>query len=490
MAYEEIEIVSLGNSGEGIGILHSGKKIFVDSPVIPGEVCKVEILQEKSKFVRGKCIELITSSPARVIPFGIEIPGANMAHMSYELQLRYKQDKVRDCLIRLGGVEPSVLDRVMHDIVPSDKECNYRNHMQYSIRDGRFCLKAQGSDRNVVVEGSPLEYEMFKTIRNVIEEVFSGYPTRLFDGVVLRGSERTGEALIEFVTYSEMPSEVIIRDAGSYLEAADLQAGLPDIKVAGITLRISNTATERRTRGGKRVVLYGNDYYTEILCGKEFKVKSGAFFQVNVPQAENLYDLARPDNYAGTLWDLYCGTGTVGLSLACKGHRVIGVDISPEAIVSAKDNASRFGIDAEFICRPASKITALLTRIFHDDAVVVDPPRAGLDFSLVRSLIEQKPACISYISCDPSTLARDLKMLSDGGYVIESVTPVDMFPQTSHVETVVVLSKGIDISAGKVQVEFSVEDMDLSAAHGNASYNKIKKHVYEKTGLQVSNLNI
>jgi len=488
MAGEVVEIISLGSSGEGIGVLASGKKIFVDSQVIPGEICRVEITQEKNKFARGRCIELMTSSPERVLPFGTEIPGANLAHMSYKTQLKYKQDKVRDCLIRLGGVAPSAADGVMNDIVPSDKDSNYRNHMQYSVRDGRLCLKAHGTGKDVQVDRSVLEYEMFGKVREAIEAAFAGYPTRLFGGAVIRGSERTGEILIELVSFSDAPSEVLIRDASEYISASGLAGRLSQLNLAGITFRISNTATEKRTRGGKRVVLYGNDYYTEILCGREFKVKSGAFFQVNVPQAEVLYGLARPDRYTGSLWDLYCGTGTVGLSLVKEGHKVMGVDISPEAIASARDNASRFGIDAEFICRPASKITTLLTRITHDDAVVVDPPRAGLDFSLVRSLIEQKPACISYISCDPSTLARDLKMLSDGGYVIESVTPVDMFPQTSHVEAVVLLSKLS--SAPKLEVKINMSDLDLTEAEAKATYDEIQEYVKEQTGLHVTHLNI
>ena len=438
----DVEIISLGSSCEGIGILPSGKKIFVDSPVIPGEVCRVELTSEKNKFARGKCVELIKESPDRVILFGSEIPGANLAHMSYAKQLEYKSNKVRDCLIRLGGFEPSFVDAVMKDIIPSERTSHYRNHMQYSIVDGRFCLKSQGTDKDVVIEDSPLEYEMFGAVRKAFEEVFRDYPTRLFNGVVLRGSERTGEVLIELVSFADMPSEILIRDAGDYITSSCVLDKLSGIKVAGVILRISNTATEKRTRGGKRVVLSGSDYYTEVLCGREFEVKSGAFFQVNVPQAEVLYRLATPGDYSGALWDLYCGTGTVGLSLLTEGHKLIGADISPEAIASAKENAARFGIDAEYICRPASRITSLLAQIKGDDAVVVDPPRAGLDYPLVMSLLGSKPSVISYISCDPATLARDLKLLTGSGeYEIVSVTPVDMFAGTGHVETVVLMTK-------------------------------------------------
>lgn len=451
----DVEIISLGSSCEGIGILPSGKKIFVDSPVIPGEVCRVELTSEKNKFARGKCVELIKESPDRVIPFGSEIPGANLAHMSYAKQLEYKQNKVRDCLIRLGGFEPSFVEGVMNDIVPSEKTEHYRNHMQYSIRDGRFCLKSQGTDQDVVIEESPLEYEMFGKIRAAFEIAFADYPTRLFDGAVLRGSERTGEVLIELVSFAEMPSEILIRDAGDYITSSKVLDKLAGINIAGVILRISNTATEKRTRGGKRAVLLGNDFYTEVLCGREFKVKSGAFFQVNVPQAEVLYRLATPSEYSGALWDLYCGTGTVGLSLLTEGHNLIGVDISPEAIASAKENAARFGVDADYICRSASKIISLLSQIKSDDAVVVDPPRAGLDYPLVTSLLCQKPSAISYISCDPATLARDLKLLTgSGGYIIKSVTPVDMFAGTGHVETCCLLER---IQKAKDYAEIGVD---------------------------------
>ena len=214
--------------------------------------------------------------------------------------------------------------------------------------------------------------------------------------------------------------------------------------INGIVLRISNTATEKRTRGGKRVVLYGEDHYSEMLCGRKFKVKAGAFFQVNVPQAEVLYGLAAPLDDYSRLWDLYCGTGTIGLSLIKSGKKLIGADISPEAIRSAKENAQEAEVDAEFICRTASKITSLLQDIRTDDAVVVDPPRAGLEYSLIRSLLEQKPAQVSYISCDPATLARDLKVFAGSGvYEIKSITPVDLFACTGHVETCCLLSKKI-----------------------------------------------
>ena len=430
----ELKIVSLGSGGEGVAKLDSGKTVFIDSPVIPGEICSVRVLEEKSRFARGKCIEVLTPSPDRVIPFGEEIPGANLAHMSYEAQLKYKYDKVCDCMTRIGG-----LDITVDPIVPSPRHDHYRNHMQYSLQKGHFCLKSQGTDEDVVVTDSPLEYEMFGPVRDVLEKSFADHPTRLFGGVVIRGSERTGEILIELVSYSDMTSELVIRDASSYIEAAGLADKIPNI--AGIVLRISNSATEKRTRGGKRVVLYGRDHYNEVLCDLNYKVKAGAFFQVNVPQAETLYRLAAPSDGYGRLWDLYCGTGTVGLSLISPGHKLIGVDISPEAIASARDNAMAAGVDAEFICKPASKVLSLLNDISPDDAVVVDPPRAGLDFALIGKLLEMTPSHISYISCDPATLARDLKRFAEAGYSVKRVTPVDMFPGTAHVECVVQLHR-------------------------------------------------
>jgi len=449
----EVEITSLGNNTEGIGILPSGKKIFVDSPVIPGEICLVEVTEDKKNFSRGKCVELIKESPFRIIPFGQEVPGANLAHMNYEMQLKVKSDKVRDCLTRIGKYDLNS-SSFLKEIVPSERTEHYRNHMQYSLRDFRFCLKSQGTNDDVPVDDSPLEYVMFSSVRKTITASFADYPTRLFDGVVLRGSERTGEVLIEFVSFADMASEIIIRDASDFVKSADLIGRLTGINVTGIMLRISNTATEKRTRGGKRVCLYGRDYYNEELCGKLFRVKSGAFFQVNVPQAEVLYQLATPSSYSGALWDLYCGTGTVGLTVIDGKHKLMGVDISPEAIASARENAVSFGIDAEFICRPASKINALLASVSRDDAVIVDPPRAGLEYSLIRSLLETGPSVISYISCDPATLSRDLKLFTDSKiYQINSVTPVDMFPGTGHVETVCLLSNRKPDARVKIDVD-------------------------------------
>jgi 23S rRNA (uracil1939-C5)-methyltransferase len=247
--------------------------------------------------------------------------------------------------------------------------------------------------------------------------------------------------------------------------------------------------------------IWGRGEIEDILRSEAFGVQvrysisPASFYQVNPVQTEKIYQkVLELADLSGTetVMDLYCGIGTISLFLAAKAEKVIGVEIVPEAIEDAKKNAAMNGIkNAEFYVGKAEEVVpALYAKGAKADVVVVDPPRKGCDQKLLDTILQMDPGRLVYVSCDPATLARDLKFLTANGYELKYVQPYDQFCHTVHVETIVVLSKGIDISAGKIQVEFSVEDMDLSAAHGNASYNKIKKYIYEKTGLQVSNLNI
>lgn len=493
---ETVTITALGNEGQGVGDLASGKKIFVPA-VLPTEVCEVEITSETARYAEGICTDLKVMSHDRILTYGNFVPGADLAHLSYEAALAYKEDKVRSCLIHLGKLPPEIVKPAMKQILPCVNPLNYRNHMQYRLVGGKLCL-INSFTKMAEDPGNPiLEYEIFTTLRRAIESIFMNAPTTLFEEVVMRGSERTKDILLEFVSGNSAPHEVIIGNTNKYIEATGLIHKLMSVcqaegyRITGLTLRISPTAVERRTRGGKRILLYGNDYYEEILLGHKFRIHAGAFFQVNIPEAELLYkSAARFTRDTASILDLYCGTGSIGLSLLFAGQKLVGLDTVPEAIRAAKENSSLNGIfNAAFFVKPAESIDFATLDLPSPMTVVVDPPRKGLDPMLIKKLLTFRPAKICYISCDPATMSRDLKMLVGSGvYSLTSVRPVDMFPWTHHVETCVLLSKLSE--APKLQVNIKMSELDLTASEAKATYEEIQEYVMAATGLHVSNLNI
>lgn len=444
-----VQITALGNEGQGVGDLPSGKKVFVPA-VLPGEVCDIQITDETTNYAEGICVDLVTPSPNRILSYGNFVPGADLAHMSYESSLEYKEDKVRNCLMRIGHIPAEVLSASMKTIVPCDKPLNYRNHMQYRLVGGKLCL-INSITKMAEDPGNPiLEYKIFTIIRETLEEVFANAPMNLFEEIVMRGSMRTHDILLEFVSGNTGSHHAVFDNVQKYAEANNLYYALSTacqangFRLSGLTLRISATPEDKRTRGGTRVLLYGSDYYEELLLGHKFRIHAGAFFQVNIPQAELIY-LAASDftKDAASVLDLYCGTGSIGLSILRPGQKLTGLETVPEAIRAAKENALLNGIsNATFSIKPSEKIDFSLLSMPNPMAVVVDPPRKGLSPLLIKKLLEQQPYKICYISCDPATLSRDLRMLLESGiYQMTSVRPYDMFPWTHHVETVCLLQR-------------------------------------------------
>ena len=239
--------------------------------------------------------------------------------------------------------------------------------------------------------------------------------------------------------------------------------------------------------------LWGRDFIRDSLCGIVYELAPQAFYQINPPQAEKLYEKAV--EYAApegrTVLDMYCGAGTISLFLARSATRVIGAEIIPEAVENARENAHRNGTEnADFICADASEAAEKFLREgVRPEAIVVDPPRRGMEEAAVRALCGMTPERIVYVSCNPATLARDICVFNDCGYALRRAEAVDMFPRTAHVETVVLLSKG-EVDSKKIRVEFSLEDMDMSEFQDGATYTQIKDYVLEHSGLKVSNLYI
>ena len=297
-------------------------------------------------------------------------------------------------------------------------------------------------------------------------------------------TNRAGEALCCVVANGrELPH------AGELSGA--LRAAVP--KLAGLVLNV-NLRDTNVILGDAYRTLWGRDWLEEELCGLTFRLSVPSFFQINRDQTERLYQLAL--EFAGltgeeTVLDLYCGIGTISLCLARRAGHVIGAEVVPQAIEDARANALRNGVtNAEFFCGDAGEVAARLAgQGVRPQVICVDPPRKGLAPEVPAVLASMAPDRIVYVSCDPATLARDVKRLEELGYRAVQAQPVDLFPRTAHVETVVLLSKG-EIDSKKVRVEFSLEDMDMSEFQDGATYPQIKEYVLEHTGLKVSNLYI
>ena len=463
---ERLLIEALSNEGLGIGVLPSGKKCFVEG-ALPGEEVMVSITGDSARYSTGKAAEFIKISPDRVLPPGSDpVPGALLAHLSYEGQLEYKYNKVRDCLIRIGRFDAEAVDPVMHPIVPSDKTLGYRNHMQYKIAGNLIGQTAQDGITVIPFENEYLEYPVFGKVIEAVKDFLDRSPTRLLTGLVLRGSERTKEITAEFITGDTRSHELVVREMNGLIGSEGLidsiKEAIGDYTLAGVMFRISPDKVSRRTRSGKRFLIDGKSSYEDIFCGKKFTVEAGSFFQVNIPQAEAICGKIREFlKDSKVICDLYCGAGTLGLSVLHEGGDLLGIESSKEAIASAIRNAESAFPGAKdritFVCKDCGRtdLRAFIDsgKIPSPDAVIVDPPRKGLDDQVIMQLIRLNVQKLVYVSCDPATLARDLKALS-GTYRIESVTPVDMFPMTQHVETVCLLEK---LRSAKKHIEITID---------------------------------
>ena len=448
-----VKIEDLSNEGAGIGRLPSGKCCFVEG-ALPGETVEAAIVKDSPKFAECILENVITPSDQRVRPYGApKIPGAALAHLSYGGQIAYKHKKVRDCLIRLGKIGAEDVDRVLSPVIPSAETTLYRNHMQYKIEGS--IIGQTGSDGVSIIpyEEDFLEYPVFGKIVKAVEACLDRCPTKLLTGLVLRGSLRTGEVLAEFITCDTRSHETVIRQMQDLIKSAGIIEAIRDAaegyELRGVLFRISPDRISGRTRSGKRFVLEGESFYEEEFCSQRFIVEAGSFFQVNIPQAEAIVNIIR-EYVSGskTLVDLYCGAGTLGLSVMDEGTRLLGIETSQEAVNSAVRNAkSAYQEDQDrikFIKKDAAKtdLAGMIRsgQIPAPDAVIVDPPRKGLGEPVIAQIKMLGAPKLVYVSCDPATLARDLKMLRSD-YTIDKVQPVDMFPMTYHIENVVLMSK-------------------------------------------------
>ena len=448
----ETEIVSTSSSGEGIARIDD-MAVFVEGAA-EGDLCQIQITKVKPRYAFARLVGVSEPSDARIKPpcaVYEKCGGCQLLHISYEKQLELKGRFVRDALERLGHLDLS--DAEFFDTLGMENPSRYRNKMVFPIgkkADGRITGGFYAAkSHNIIALSDCFLGDKFASdclaavIRYIKESKVEPYDEKTHKGAIrrlfVRTGERSGEAMaVISANAKELPDE-------KKLINALLGVKSDKFKLTSIILNI-NTEKNNLVLGDKNRTLYGNATISDTLCGLKFDISPNSFYQVNPVQTERLYQTAvdfAELSGSETALDLYCGIGTISLCAAKKAARVIGAEIVPQAIVNAKENAKRNNIkNAEFYTGSAEDISEkLLAEGFGPDVVFLDPPRKGSDEKTLDAILSMAPEKIVYISCNPATLARDLAHLTAGGYALKKVQPVDMFPHTTHVETVVMLKK-------------------------------------------------
>jgi|LFRM01.1.fsa_nt_gb 23S rRNA (uracil1939-C5)-methyltransferase len=441
----ELEIERLNHEGEGVGRFQ-GFTVFVPQTV-PGDKVIARVISVQKSYARALPETVITASPLRVEPhcehFAV-CGGCQLQHLDYSEQLRRKTEMVRDALQRIGGLDVPVLPTIgMSD------PWHYRNKAQVPVGQeaGKVSagFYAKRSHKIVDLTACPIQHPANDQVVHVVRSLLAELAIPIYNEVehqgiirhiMARTSFATGEVLVVLVTNGpHLPKAEQI--------AAELQAQIPNL--VGVVQSI-NTRRGNTVLGDKEKTLWGQPYLTEKLGSLQFRLSPRSFFQVNPQQTEVLYRIAKA--YAAlqgseTVFDLYCGIGTIALLVSDAAAKVVGVEIVPDAVEDARQNAILNGItNVEFHLGAAEIVVPkLYLQGYKADVLLVDPPRKGCDEALLKTMAAMQPERIVYISCNPATLARDLKYLTAHGFTVNDVQPVDMFPQTAHVECVVLMSK-------------------------------------------------
>ncbi len=490
-----LEIEDCGIDGEGIGKA-DGFTVFVKDAVI-GDTVTAKIIKAKKNYGYGRLMEVLKPSPYRVEPkceFARQCGGCQLQALSYDQQLVFKTNKVKGHLERIGGFT----DIPMEPIIGMDELFHYRNKAQFPVgrnKEGKIVTGFYAGRTHNIIENRDCALGVAEN-KEVLDRVIAHMEKYGIEPY----NEATGKGLVRHVLirYGYFTKEVmvcLILNGNKLPKEEQLVKSLCEIPgMTSITINV-NKKHSNVILGEEIRLLWGQEYITDRIGDISYQISPLSFYQVNPMQTQKLY--AKALEYADlhgqeTVWDLYCGIGTISLFLTQKAKFVRGVEIVPAAIENAKENAKLNGLEnTEFFVGKAEEV---LPREYkkngvYADVIVVDPPRKGCDETLLETMVEMNPDRIVYVSCDSATLARDLKYLCERGYELRKVCPVDQFGMTVHVETVVLLSKG-EVDSKKIRVEFSLEDMDMSEFQDGATYPQIKAYVLEHSGLKVSNLYI
>ncbi len=493
----ELDITEINNLGAGVGHLPDGRVVFVRG-ALTGERVRATVIKVASSFLVAKLDAVLSPSPYR-LPSDAPDCGASencggciYRHITYEHELSLKQNYVKNAFRKVG------LDDVAVEPVRTTGVCHgYRNKAQYPVGKaggktvaGFFATK---SHNILPAEGCLLQPPVFSDIVKTICAFCDEKSISVYDEQSGKGLLRHVYLRIGAVTGQIMVCLVINGDKLPCARELCERLTLDFPAVASIMLS-HNTKSTNVVLGDRYTTLYGAPYIEDVLCGLRFRIAPDAFYQVNHDGAELLYGIgAEKADLQGdeTVLDLYCGIGTIGMSMASRARSLIGIEIVPAAVECAKQNAQMNGLgNATFICADAGDPDTLLACLGDDtpDLVILDPPRKGSTNELIDALAARDIRRVVYISCDADTLARDCVRFRENGYTIGAVTPVDMFPRTGHVETVCLLSK---LNAKQhIEINLDMDELDLTDAEKKSTYQEIKDYVLEHSGLKVSSLYI
>ena len=491
----EVTVENLSSDGNGVAHVE-GQAIFVPGTA-PGDVIACRIVKPMKSYAFGRMERLIVPGPGRIpsdCPVCTPCGGCGLRHMSYEAECAAKTGFVQDAFTRLGHFDQQVLP-----VLPSPLSERYRNKVQLPVGLDEAGHPVTGfyagrSHRIVPCSDCKLQPEWMNRLADracaLMEEYsISPYDETTHTGLVrhlyMRQGWHSGQRLLCLVINGKsLPRE------SEFCRRLQQEFNLTTVLVNRNTQR-TNVILGQDTR-----TVLGPGVIEDTLAGVPLQMGVHEFYQVNTPAAEVLYAKAR--EFAGLrpgdfLLDLYCGMGTIGLSMKPDCDRLVGVEVVPQAVEEAAATAARLGLpagNAEFLCMDAGEAASrFAAQGQHPDVVVVDPPRKGCDAATRQAIVTMSPRTVVMVSCNAATAARDARALCNAGYHLEIIQPVDLFPRTRHVETVVLLSKG-EVDSKKIRVEFSLEDMDMSEFQDGATYPQIKAYVLEHSGLKVSNLYI
>lgn len=521
----ELTIEDIGVSGEGIGKV-DGYTLFVKDTVI-GDVVRVKIMKAKKNYGYARLMDIIKPSKDRVepaCPIARQCGGCQIQAMNYNAQLKYKQKLVKDNLLRISGLTEGV-DYEMCEILGMDTPFRYRNKAQYPVgedKDGNIVMGFYAGHTHSIIacpdDDCMLGHGDNAFILNAVKEWMKEYRVRAYNENIHKGTVR--HVLIRTGYHTDEVMVCLVTKKMLRKEAADgLVKAIQKLKLNVASLVVNINKEDTNVILGKEcITLYGRPYIEDYIGDIKFQISPLSFYQVNPKQTEVLYNKAL--EFAGlkgneSVWDMYCGIGTISLFLAKKAGKVYGVEIVPQAIEDAKNNAKINNIDnAEFFVGKAEEVVPAFYKkqtgvqsdndstdskeydMTRPDVVVVDPPRKGCDKKLLDTIVSMTPDRIVYVSCDSATLARDLKLLVEYGYKVEKVQPVDQFGNTVHVETVVLLSHKkadsyihIDVEfgegEGKIPVDSIAKRAEAYKPKEKVTYKMIKEYIEAKYGFKV-----
>ena len=489
-----LEIEDCGIDGEGIGKA-DGFTVFVKDAVI-GDTVTAKIIKTKKNYGYGRLMEVLKPSPYRVEPkceFARQCGGCQLQALSYDQQLVFKTNKVKGHLERIGGFT----DIPMEPIIGMDELFHYRNKAQFPVgrnKEGKIVTGFYAGRTHNIIENRDCALGVAEN-KEVLDRVIAHMEKYGIEPY----NEATGKGLVRHVLirYGYFTKEVmvcLILNGNKLPKEEQLVKSLCEIPgMTSITINV-NKKCSNVILGEEICLLWGQEYITDRIGDISYQISPLSFYQVNPMQTQKLY--AKALEYADlhgqeTVWDLYCGIGTISLFLAQKAKFVRGVEIVPAAIENAKENAKLNGLEnTEFFVGKAEEV---LPREYkkngvYADVIVVDPPRKGCDETLLETMVEMNPDRIVYVSCDSATLARDLKYLCERGYELRKVCPVDQFGMTVHVETVVLLSQ--QKPDDTIEIDLDLDELDATSAELKATYQEIKDYVLKEFGLKVSSLYI